>query len=66
MTQTLIKLLSEDDDLNDEKLAKICKINLYSPVSELADSYTTNKKYRQSKYLFIFQDLCRSEREISF
>jgi len=42
---SLIELLSNEVELNDEKLAKLCKINLYSPVSELPDSDIMNKDF---------------------
>ena len=76
--QSLIKLLSEENDLNDEKLAKICKINLYSPVSELAESYTMNKNFdhqniysyfkiysgQKEKFLSRFQMVVKGENHV--
>jgi len=76
--QSLINLLSEEDDLNDEKLAKICKINLYSSVSELTESYTVNKNIdnqniysyfkiyagQKEKFLSRFQMVVKGENHI--
>lgn len=41
--ESLIKLSTDENELTDEKLAKYCKINLFHPVSELAESHSTNK-----------------------
>jgi len=59
---SLIKLLSDEDEFDTEKLAKLCKINLYTPVSELPDFYTSNKKF-DNKNLYLYFKIYAGQKE---
>ncbi|HEY1010171.1 MAG TPA: hypothetical protein VGE58_08680 [Daejeonella sp.] len=60
--KSLLEVLEDEDDITSEKLAPLCKINLYAPTSEVPDN-TLQRGTGESKNLYNYFKLYAAQRE---
>lgn len=61
--ESLLGLLSDEEEINAEKLAPFCKVNLYAKTSDLPDSYSNELKDTEDQNLFNYFKIYASQKE---
>ncbi|MDP3468469.1 MAG: hypothetical protein Q8S11_09055 [Daejeonella sp.] len=60
---SLIELLSEEAEINAEKLAPFCKVNLYAGVADLPESYSKEHPEQEDQNLFNYFKIYARQKE---
>jgi len=60
---SLLELLAKEDEINAEKLAPYCKVNLYTQVSDLPESYSNEHTENEDQNLFNYFKIYASQKE---
>jgi len=60
---SLLNLLSQEEDINSEKLAPYCKVNLYTSVSDLPEFYSKDKTDFEDNSLFNYFKIYSRQKE---